>query len=89
MNAKPVLAMKLPPRLVNRIAYVTLFISGITFLLLKEWQNAVITLGLALAADPFDPAAAWAKRPVWQRSWLCVHLAGFYIIFVFTITGII
>jgi len=34
-----------------------------------------MTLGIALAFDPFDTTQAWNERPLWQRILPLVHLA--------------
>ncbi|MBD1365311.1 hypothetical protein IDJ77_15955 [Mucilaginibacter sp. ZT4R22] len=59
----------------NRIAYAGLLFAAIVLLILKDWQNGFCMLGISLVADPFDHRVTWAKRPLWQRSWLIVHLA--------------
>ena len=60
---------------INRLAYAGLLFAAIVFLILKDWQNGFCMLGISLVADPFDYRVTWAKRPIWQRSWLLVHLA--------------
>jgi hypothetical protein len=49
-------------------------VTGIAFGILKNWDNAVIFLGLAPIFDPFPPLP-FQKRPGWQRTWLYVHMA--------------
>jgi hypothetical protein len=58
----------------NRIAYAGLLFAAIVLLLLRDWQNGFCMLGISLVADPFDYRITRAKRPLWQRSWLIVHL---------------
>lgn len=41
----------------------------------KDFSNAVATLGIALAFDPFNQEQPWNERPMWQRAWLIIHLA--------------
>ncbi|AMR30321.1 hypothetical protein A0256_02260 [Mucilaginibacter sp. PAMC 26640] len=70
---------------INRIAYTSLLFAAIVFLILKDWQSGFMMLGISLIADPFDYRVTWTKRPLWQRSWLIVHLvilfaAMFYLI---------
>lgn len=37
-------------------------------------QDAMSSLGIALAFDPFDPKVTWKQRPIWQKMWLVFHL---------------
>lgn len=60
---------------INRIAYISFLFAAIVSLILKDWQSGFSMLGVSLIADPFDYRVTWAKRPLWQRSWLLVHLA--------------
>ena len=41
----------------------------------KDYSEASMFFGIALAFDPFDQAQPWKERPVWQKVWLLVHLA--------------
>jgi len=41
----------------------------------KQFSEAVIYLGVALAFDPFNQNQTWKQRPVWQRAVLILHLA--------------
>jgi hypothetical protein len=41
----------------------------------KDYGNAAMQLGIALAFDPFDQEQPWNQRPSWQKVWLIVHLA--------------
>ena len=56
-------------------AYVLFVLTGLFFLLKKDFSQATIYLSLALAFDPFDIKVIFNKRPVYQRIWLIVHLA--------------
>jgi hypothetical protein len=40
----------------------------------EDFLDAASTLGIALIFDPFDQKMAWNQRPVWQRTWLILHL---------------
>ena len=40
----------------------------------KDYSSAVANLGIALAFDPFNPEITWKDRPMWQKTWLIVHL---------------
>ncbi len=40
----------------------------------KDFSNAVASLGIALAFDPFNQEQPWNERPIWQRAWLIIHL---------------
>lgn len=41
-----------------------------------QYGDAAMYMGISLAFDPFDPAVTWKLRPIWQRIWLVVLLAG-------------
>lgn len=41
----------------------------------KDYSNAAMNLGIALAFDPFDQNQPWQERPKWQKAWLLIHLA--------------
>ncbi len=58
----------------NKPAYVLFVITGLFFLLKKDFSQATIFLGLALVFDPFDIKVAFNKRPLYQRAWMIVHL---------------
>jgi len=49
----------------------------------KNFGDAGMMLGIALAFDPFDQKQPFNERPNWQKVWLIVHL-----ILVFTFFGI-
>jgi len=56
--------------------YIGFVIFGIYLLLFKkQFSEAVIYLGVALAFDPFNQNQTWKQRPVWQRAVLILHLA--------------
>jgi hypothetical protein len=60
----------------TRVDYVILGLIGVFYVLLaRDYNNAAITLGIALAFDPFDPTVKWEDRPRYQKGWLIVHLA--------------
>ncbi len=63
----------------NKPAYAVFVLTGLFFLVKKDFSQATIFLGLALVFDPFDIKVAFNKRPLYQRIWLIVH-------FVFTLT---
>lgn len=44
-------------------------------ILQKNYSDAAIYFGIALAFDPFDTSQSWGERPRWQKGWLIVHLA--------------
>lgn len=49
----------------------------------KDFSDAAMMLGIALAFDPFNQQQPFNERPTWQKGWLIVHL-----ILVFTFLGI-
>lgn len=56
-----------------------LLYAGFTFLGIYQFfknspQDAMSSLGIALAFDPFDPGVSWKQRPIWQKGWLILHL---------------
>jgi hypothetical protein len=60
----------------NRILYTGfLFIAVFYLLFSKNIPEAVTSLGIALIFDPFNPQQPWAKRPLYQRIWLIVHVS--------------
>ena len=58
---------------------------AVFYLILGEWQNATVALGVGLIADPFDYRVTWAKRPLWQRAWLLGHLAVLFGLIIYTV----
>ncbi len=60
--------------LFNRMAYVGMLLTGLVFIFLKDWSTAGIMIGLALVCDPFNPEIPFGKRPLWQKTWLIIHL---------------
>ncbi len=63
------------PVIFNRMAYGAFLILVTYFLIKGDIENATINMGIALIFDPFDPSVTWKQRPMYQRVWLCVHLA--------------
>jgi hypothetical protein len=49
----------------------------------KNFGDAAMMLGIALAFDPFNQQQAFNERPIWQKAWLIVHL-----VLVFTFFGV-
>ncbi len=41
----------------------------------KDYMQAVASLGIGLAFDPFNPEQKWNDRPTWQKAVLIIHLA--------------
>jgi hypothetical protein len=65
----------------NKYAYVVFTVTGIVFLLMKDYSQSAIFTGLALVFDPFNTAVSFDKRPLWQRAWLVVHLLAALAVF--------
>lgn len=47
---------------------------GLVMLFRNEWMQGVSNLGIALVFDPFDREQPWKERPLWQRTWLIIHV---------------
>lgn len=58
----------------NKYAYIAFVVAGIVFLIMREWSNVIIFIGLALAFDPFNPKLPFSKRPGWQKAILVGHV---------------
>jgi hypothetical protein len=61
----------------NRFLYVAFVLFSLYYVLVqKNYSDAVMMLGIALAFDPFDAQQTWKERPLWQKVVLIVHLAA-------------
>ncbi|MCC5928902.1 MAG: hypothetical protein JJU28_06625 [Cyclobacteriaceae bacterium] len=59
----------------NPLLYAALvLVSLLHFFVFNDFMSGVITLNLALAFDPFYQKQTWSERPLWQRTWLIVHV---------------
>ena len=70
----------------NRIVYGVFTCAGIIFAFLRDWNNAIIFMGLAPICDPFAPLPL-PERPKWQQAWLYVHVALTMAVLAMTIRG--
>lgn len=60
----------------NKVLYIGFLLLGLyQALYSKDYMQAVASLGIGLAFDPFDTEQKWNDRPHWQRAVLIVHLA--------------
>lgn len=60
----------------NKILYVSFVLLACYYSLIsRQFGEAAMNLGIALAFDPFDQNQTWKDRPFWQKAWLIVHLA--------------
>lgn len=59
----------------NKYIYLALVILGSFYLFEKSIGQALISLGIALAFDPFQVEQKWDDRPTWQNMILLLHLA--------------
>lgn len=60
---------------VNRVLYVLFSLMGIYMALVKkDYAQAAIDLGIALAFDPFDHSIPWKERSQVQKSLLILHV---------------
>lgn len=58
-----------------RIMYVLfLLIAVYEIIFKKDYIQAASQLGIALIFDPFNHQISWSDRPIWQRTWLFIHL---------------
>lgn len=71
----------------NKPAYIIFILLGIFFLVKKDFSQAVIYGGLALAFDPFDTAIPFPKRPFYQQALLLIHLSVTLALIVLTLMG--
>ena len=70
----------------NKFVYYGFLLLGVYFILFqKNFSDATIYLGIALAFDPFNTEQPWNERPMWQRAWLIVHLACIALLFGFIV----
>ncbi len=59
----------------NKILYIGFVLLSIYFIAFKrDFSDAAIQLGIALAFDPFDQTVSWKERPFWQKAVLIIHL---------------
>ena len=59
----------------NKILYFGFVLFGIYFSVFKrDFSDAGIQFGIALAFDPFDQTVSWKERPTWQKAVLIIHL---------------
>lgn len=59
---------------VYRFLYGGFVTLGLLMLSRSDWMQAASHLGIALAFDPFNTEQPWKERPLWQRTWLIVHV---------------
>jgi len=70
---------------INKPAYALFLITGIIFMVIKDFPQASIFWGLALIFDPFDIKQPFNKRPAYQQLWLIAHLSISLALFVLMI----
>jgi len=67
---------------INKFLYPGFVLFGLYFLIIsRNYTDAVINLGIALAFDPFNLEQPWNERPLWQRAVLLLHLACVFALF--------
>jgi hypothetical protein len=60
----------------NRFLYIGFVLLGLfQAFFTKDYMQAVSSLGIALAFDPFNQEQKWNDRPNWQKVVLISHLA--------------
>lgn len=57
-----------------RFLYGSFVLLAVYSLIREDYSSALSQAGIALAFDPFNTQQSWKERPLWQKSWLCVHL---------------
>ena len=59
----------------NKFLYIGFLMLGFyQAVIKKDYMEAVASLGIALAFDPFDTEQKWNDRPIWQKAVLIIHL---------------
>lgn len=59
----------------NKFLYIGFLLLGLfQAFISKDYMQAVASLGIALAFDPFNTEQKWNDRPTWQKVILIVHL---------------
>jgi len=59
----------------NKVLYIGFLLLGMyQAFFSKDYMQAVASLGIGLAFDPFDPEQTWNDRPFWQKGILIIHL---------------
>jgi hypothetical protein len=71
----------------NKPAYIIFTLLGIFFAITKDFSQASIYLGLALAFDPFNIEIPFPQRPFYQQAWLMVHLSVAFALFFLMMIG--
>lgn len=60
----------------NKFLYVGFLLIGLyQIFFTKDTTQAVASLGIALAFDPFNTEQKWNDRPSWQKLTLITHLS--------------
>jgi hypothetical protein len=69
----------------NRVFYGLFVVLSLYFLIKGEPASAMSNLGMALIFDPFDSSIRWDNRPLYQKTWLFVHVALVFILLAYTL----
>lgn len=65
-----------------RILYGGFVLFGLYYVVFsKNFGDAAMMLGIALAFDPFDKNQPFNERPIWQKVWLIVHVLLVFVFF--------
>ncbi len=59
---------------ISRVLYIGFLVFGLFKIVMLNFGEGAIFMGVALAFDPFDAKMMWNNRPFWQKAWLLVHL---------------
>jgi hypothetical protein len=87
METAPNINTKPQAKNFNKAAYIVLMLLGIFVIIRKDFSQASIYWGLALAFDPFNIEMPFPKRPFYQQAWLMVHLLITFALFVLMMMG--
>lgn len=47
-----------------------------------DYLAAAANMGISLIFDPFDANVSFSARPLWQRTWLIIHLVLLFVLFI-------
>lgn len=72
----------------NRILYTGFVMLAMYFLIFSgDVSQAMANLGIALIFDPFDQKQKFTERPLYQRTWLIIHLILVFVLLILSLTG--
>lgn len=67
----------------NRLMYAALVAFALYEVLWpQDYLAAAANMGISLIFDPFDGNVGFSARPLWQRTWLIIHLVLLFGLFI-------